>query len=82
MIEAAGDRRRARFSIRIDEARGEVVGSERVALYGLTSSRGDVSYGPVDPVTARIVFIREALSAVATRGKFRAQPSARRDRGA
>jgi ATP-dependent helicase HrpA len=47
-----------------DKARGEVVGAERVALYGLTLvARRRVSYGRVDPATAHEVFLREALAA-------------------
>jgi len=51
----------------------EVVASERVSLYGLTLvPRRRVSYGRVDPVAAREVFIREALvpGALATKGVF------------
>ncbi len=56
-----------------EEGRGEVVASERVQLYGLTLvPRRPVSYGRVDPVVAREIFIREALvpGALATRGAF------------
>ena len=53
--------------------RGEVVASERVSLYGLTLvARRPVSFGAIDPPTARDVFIREALvpGALATKGLF------------
>jgi ATP-dependent helicase HrpA len=52
------------FEPRWDRARGEVVASERVALFGLTLvARRRISYGAVDPAVAREVFIREALVA-------------------
>ena len=63
-IEAvAGDRvTRSYFDARWDKARGEVVASERVQLYGLTLvPRRSVVYGPLAPAGARDVFIREAL---------------------
>src|SRR5439155_8742476 len=63
-IEAvAGDRvTRDYFEPRWDESRGEVVASERVALFGLTLvARRRVSFGAIDPAVAREVFIREAL---------------------
>ncbi|RUO36681.1 ATP-dependent RNA helicase HrpA [Aliidiomarina sanyensis] len=42
--------------------RGAVVATEQVTLYGLLIVTGRiVQYGPIDPVTAREVFIREAL---------------------
>jgi ATP-dependent helicase HrpA len=56
-----------------DPKRGEVVASERVSLYGLTLvARRPVSFGTIDPVVAREVFIREALvpGELATRGAF------------
>jgi ATP-dependent helicase HrpA len=72
--EAAGARvTRDWFDPHWDERRGEVVGSERVSLYGLTLvARRPVSYGHVDPAAARDVFIREALvtGRLATRGSF------------
>jgi ATP-dependent helicase HrpA len=64
---------RDHFDPQWDAARGEVVGSERVSLYGLTLvARRRVSFGSVDPAGARDVFIREALvpGALATRGDF------------
>ena len=63
--EVAGDRvDKTYFDPRWDAARGEVVGAERVALYGLTLvARRRVSFSAVDPVTAREVFLREALVA-------------------
>ncbi|HEX4885803.1 MAG TPA: ATP-dependent RNA helicase HrpA [Casimicrobiaceae bacterium] len=74
-IEAvAGDRvTRDWFEPHWDEKRGEVVASERVQLYGLTLvPRRLRSFGAIDPVVAREVFIREALvpGALATRGAF------------
>jgi ATP-dependent helicase HrpA len=52
------------FDPRWDAARGEVVGAERVALYGLTLvARRSVSFGAVDPAAAHVVFLREALVA-------------------
>ncbi|HXX84473.1 MAG TPA: ATP-dependent RNA helicase HrpA [Casimicrobiaceae bacterium] len=45
-----------------DRDRGEVVGAERVSLYGLTLvPRRRISYATVDPATAHQVFLREAL---------------------
>ena len=74
-IEAVAGHRVTReyFEPRWDAERGEVVASERVLLYGLTLvPRRRVSYGRIDPVAARDVFIREALvpGALATRGAF------------
>jgi ATP-dependent helicase HrpA len=63
-IEAvAGDRvTRDYFDAHWDRARGEVVASERVQLYGLTLvPRRPVAYGTLAPKDARDVFIREAL---------------------
>ncbi|MHB8726027.1 MAG: ATP-dependent RNA helicase HrpA [Casimicrobiaceae bacterium] len=63
-IEAvAGNRvEREYFEAHWDRPRGEVVASLRVKLYGLTLvARRPVSYGPIAPVEAREVFIREAL---------------------
>jgi ATP-dependent helicase HrpA len=52
------------FDPRWDKDRGEVVASERVALFGLTLvARRRVSYGAIAPAVAREVFIREALVA-------------------
>jgi len=65
-VEAvAGDRvERTFFDPRWDRARGEVVGFERVTLYGLTLvARRRVSFGRAQPATAREVFLREALVA-------------------
>ena len=63
--EVAGDRvDKTYFDPRWDAARGEVVGAERVALYGLTLvARRRISFGAVDPAAAREVFLREALAA-------------------
>ncbi len=72
--EVAGDRvTREYFDARWDEARGEVVASERVQLYGLTLvARRKVSFGSKDPGVAREIFIREALveGTLATKGAF------------
>jgi ATP-dependent helicase HrpA len=72
--EVAGDRvTRDYFEPHWEEKRGEVVASERVQLYGLTLvARRPVSFGRIDPATAREVFIREALvpGALRTRGAF------------
>ncbi|HGH6708990.1 ATP-dependent helicase [Neisseria meningitidis] len=47
-----------------EQKRGEVIASERVALYGLTVlPRRPVSYGKVAPEEAREIFIRGALVA-------------------
>src|SRR5215470_3040520 len=65
-VEAvAGDRvDRAFFDPHWDKDRGEVVGAERVSLYGLTLvPRRRISYAAVDPATAHQVFLREALVA-------------------
>jgi ATP-dependent helicase HrpA len=71
---AAGDLvTRDWFEPHWEEGRGEVVASERVQLYGLTLvPRRPVSYGRIDAVVAREIFIREALvpGALATRGAF------------
>ena len=72
--EVAGDRvTREYFEPHWEEKRGEVVASERVQLYGLTLvARRTVSFGAIDPKTARDVFIAEALvpGALRTRGAF------------
>ncbi|HQR11924.1 MAG TPA: ATP-dependent RNA helicase HrpA [Casimicrobiaceae bacterium] len=72
--EVAGDRvTRDHFEPHWEEKRGEVIASERVSLYGLTLvARRPVSFGSIDPKSAREVFIREALvpGALATRGSF------------
>ena len=61
--QVAGERvTRDHFDAHWDKARGEVVASERVQLYGLTLiARRPVAYGPLAPAEARDVFIREAL---------------------
>lgn len=47
---------------RFEKKRGSVVADEQVTLYGLIIvPRRTVQYGPIDPVVARDVFIREAL---------------------
>jgi len=60
----AGDRvERTYFEPHWDKARGEVVASERVALYGLTLvPRRRVSFGATDPALARDIFLREGLA--------------------
>jgi ATP-dependent helicase HrpA len=74
-VEAvAGDRvTRDYFEPHWDAGRGEVVASERVQLYGLTLvPRRRVSFGNIDPIVARDVFIRDALvpGELATKGTF------------
>jgi ATP-dependent helicase HrpA len=74
-IEAvAGDKvTREYFEPRWDAERGEVTASERVQLYGLTLvPRRAVSFAAIDPVSAREVFVREALAtgSLATKGAF------------
>ena len=45
-----------------EKSSGQVVASERVTVYGLTVvGRRRVSYGPIDPVESRRIFIRSAL---------------------
>jgi len=63
--EVAGDRvDKTYFDPQWDAARGEVVGAERVALYGLTLvPRRRIAFGAVDPAAAREVFLREGLVA-------------------
>ena len=63
-IEAVAGPRvdREYFDAHWDRARGDVVASERVKLYGLTLiPRRLVAYGPLAPREARDIFIREAL---------------------
>ena len=62
--QAAGERcERTYFEPHWDKSRGEVVASERVALYGLTLvPRRQVSFGMIDPALAREIFLREALA--------------------
>ncbi|HVE48245.1 MAG TPA: ATP-dependent RNA helicase HrpA [Casimicrobiaceae bacterium] len=74
-IEAVAGERvdRDYFEPHWDNARAEVVASERVQLYGLTLiPRRNVSLGRIDPRLAREVFIAEALvpGALATKGAF------------
>jgi ATP-dependent helicase HrpA len=61
----AGERvTRTYFEAHWEKARGEVVASERIQLYGLTLvPRRPVVYGPIAPADAREVFVREALVA-------------------
>jgi ATP-dependent helicase HrpA len=60
----AGDRcERTYFEPHWDQVRGEVVASEKVALYGLTLvPRRRVSFGAIDPLLARDIFLREGLA--------------------
>ncbi|QXH50190.1 ATP-dependent RNA helicase HrpA [Pseudomonas fakonensis] len=45
-----------------EKKRGQVVAYEQITLYGLILvGRRPVHYGPIDPVTSRELFIREAL---------------------
>ncbi len=63
-IEAlAGDQaRREHFEPRWDRRRGQVVARERVSFHGLVLvARRRVNFGPLDPVSARAIFIRSAL---------------------
>ncbi|MDX6655262.1 MAG: ATP-dependent helicase HrpA [Solirubrobacteraceae bacterium] len=54
--------RRTYSEPRWDRARGSVVATERVTLYGLPIVEGrTVPYGAIDPVLARELFIRRAL---------------------
>jgi ATP-dependent helicase HrpA len=74
-IEAVAGERVTRdwFEPHWDAKRGEVVASERVTLYGLPIvPRRPVSFGRIDPATAREVFIREALvpGVLETKGDF------------
>jgi ATP-dependent helicase HrpA len=65
-VEAvAGDLvEKTHFDPHWDPARGEVVASERVTLFGLPLvARRRISYGAVAPAAAREVFLREALVA-------------------
>jgi ATP-dependent helicase HrpA len=65
-VEAvAGDLvERTYFDPRWDKDRGDVVGAERVALFGLTLvARRRISFSAVNPVAAREIFLREALVA-------------------
>jgi len=83
-IEAAAGElvERTWFEPRWDRSRGEVVASERVALFGLTIvPRRRVSYGAVEPAAAREIFIREALVAdeLETRAPFLAHNRALRE---
>jgi ATP-dependent helicase HrpA len=49
---------------RWDEERGEVRATEKVSLFGIEIVSGrDVAYGPVDPIEAGTIFVREALVA-------------------
>ena len=64
---------RTYFDPQWEDARGEVVAAERVALYGLPLvARRRVSFGAIDPVAAREVFLREGLvpGELPTKGRF------------
>src|SRR5437868_4416193 len=70
---AADPADRTYFDRHWEATRGEVVGAERVALYGLTLvPRRRISFAAVDPATAREVFLREGLVAgeLVTKGQF------------
>ena len=59
---AKGLLRRNHFEPHWERKRGEVVAYEQVTLHGLPIvERRLVNYGPIDPVTARDIFIRAAL---------------------
>ncbi|RUO31699.1 ATP-dependent RNA helicase HrpA [Aliidiomarina sedimenti] len=63
-IEPAAEHlvKRSHSEPRYEKKRGAVVANEQVTLYGLiVVPKRRVQYGPVDPVVAREVFIREAL---------------------
>jgi len=63
-LERAGAHliKRAWSEPRWDKKSGQVVANERATLYGLPIYSGRrISYGKVDPVQAREIFIREAL---------------------
>jgi ATP-dependent helicase HrpA len=54
--------KRSHAEPRFEKKRGSVVADEQVTLHGLIIvPRRTVQYGPIDPVVAREVFIREAL---------------------
>jgi len=53
---------RSRSDPRWDARRGQVLAHERASLFGLPIYSGrQVHFGPIDPVQARLTFIREAL---------------------
>ena len=53
---------RSRSDPRWDARRGQVLAHERASLFGLPVYSGrQVHFGPIDPVQARLTFIREAL---------------------
>jgi ATP-dependent helicase HrpA len=63
-IEAAAPHlaKKHHFDPHWEKATGQVVAFERVTVYGLTVvPRRRVSYGPIDPVESRRIFIRSAL---------------------
>ncbi|MCA3108401.1 MAG: ATP-dependent RNA helicase HrpA [Rhodocyclaceae bacterium] len=54
--------KREHFDPRFEAERAMVIAYERVTLFGLTLvARRKVHYGPIDPVKAREIFIREGL---------------------
>ena len=70
----AGDQlRREQFEPRWDRRRGQVIARERVSFHGLVLvARRRVNFGPLDPRSARAIFIRSALldGALDTHGRF------------
>ncbi len=57
-----------------DKRRAQVSGYESVSLYGLVlTARRKINFGPIDPVLAREIFIREGLVADGYRSKGRFQ---------
>ncbi|RLA37648.1 MAG: ATP-dependent RNA helicase HrpA, partial [Gammaproteobacteria bacterium] len=72
--QRAGDLvRREQFEPRWVRRRGQVVAYERVTFHGLLLvARRRVNFGPIDPASARAIFIRAALldGALETRGHF------------
>jgi len=72
--QLAGDLvRREQFEPRWVRRRGQVVAYERVTFHGLLLvARRRVNFGPIDPASARAIFIRAALldGALETRGDF------------
>jgi len=63
ILEIGGDQcKHAYNDPRWDKARGKVMASEQVSLYGLVIvPERPVNYGPVNPKEAREIFIRDAL---------------------
>ena len=72
--QLAGDlARREQFEPHWSRRRGQVIAYERVTFHGLLLvARRRVDFGPIDPPSARAIFIRAALldGALDTRGRF------------